>query len=66
MIEIVALSVLSLSIAACLFSSFQQKSVLDKLHIPEDSTLRRHFLTHLWAENLLLAMEVEKRLAKAK
>jgi len=32
--------------------------------VPEDSTLRRHFLTHLSTENALVAAEIQKRLSK--
>jgi|GEM_PF-1388730 len=69
MIEIIALCLLTLAITACFFSLFQRfiaaKSA-GKLKIPEDSVLRRHFLTHLRNEDALLAAELEKRLAKAR
>ncbi len=63
MIEIIALSLLTLSIAACLFSP---SGALDQLNIPEDSVLRRHFLTHLRNEDAALAAKLEKRLARAR
>jgi hypothetical protein len=66
MIEIIALSLLALSIAACFLSPSQQKLALDSLHVPEDSMLRRHFLTHLRAEDARLAAALEKRLARAR
>jgi hypothetical protein len=43
-----------------------KKSGIDfsKIVVPEDSTLRRHFLTHLSTENALVAAEIQKRLSK--
>jgi hypothetical protein len=63
MIEIIALCVLTLAVAASFFSCFPAAQAV-KLHVPEDSMLRRHFLTHLRYENPSLAAKVEKRLAK--
>ena len=63
MIEIIALCLLTLSIAVCLFSP---SGMLDQIKIPEDSTLRRHFLTHLRNEDASLAAKLERRLAKAR
>lgn len=68
MIEIIALGLLALAMSTCVFSlfpKFKAAKLAAKLHVPEDSTLKRHFLTHLRYEDALLADELEKRLAKA-
>ena len=38
-------------------------AALAKIVVPEDSTLRRHFLTQLSTENALVAAELQKRLS---
>lgn len=66
MIEIVMLSLLALAITACFFpfQYFNAAKLAKKLEIPQDSVLRRHFLTHLRHEDALVSMALEKRLAK--
>lgn len=38
-------------------------AALANIVVPEDSTLRRHFLTQLSTENALVAAELQKRLS---
>jgi hypothetical protein len=38
-------------------------STVDKINVPEDSVLRRHFLAQLAVENALVAAEIKRRLA---
>ena len=41
----------------------KNKREINKIVIPEDSTLRRHFLTQLSNENAAVAAEIQKRLS---
>jgi len=68
MIEIIALGMLAVALASFLLPVFQQLNadrLAKKVAVPQDSVLRRHFLTHIRTENALLADALEKRLAKA-
>ena len=64
MIEIIALGLLTLAVTASFFSCFQTN--VANLQIPEDSMLRRHFLTHLRHQDPSLAAKVEKSLRKGR
>ncbi len=44
------------------FSSSIDKAIA-QIVVPEDSVLRRHFLTHLHTENALVAAEIQKRIS---
>jgi hypothetical protein len=60
---------LALAVVAIIFAPSQKSAAAKlaaKLHIPEDSMLRRHFLTHVRHQEPLLADALEKRLAKAR
>ncbi len=41
----------------------KNRKALSTIIVPEDSTLRRHFLTQLSNENALVAAKIQKRLA---
>jgi len=45
-----------------IFSSYDEE--LSKIVVPEDSVLRRHFLTQLSVENALVADEIKKQLLR--
>ncbi|MFZ2452538.1 MAG: hypothetical protein CTY16_19325 [Methylobacter sp.] len=67
MIEVIVFCLLALAITAYVFLPSQRSNaskLARELDIPEDSVLRRHFLTHLRYEDPLLATELEKRLAR--
>ena len=40
---------------------FSNSKALTKIIVPEDSILKRHFLTQLGTENALVALEIQKR-----
>ena len=67
MIETIVFFALAIAGAAYFFLP-SERSVASKaakqLKVPEDAILRRHFLTHLRYENPLVAVELEKLLAK--
>ena len=45
-----------------IFSSHNEE--LSKIVVPEDSVLRRHFLTQLSIENALVAAKIKKQLSR--
>ncbi|ASF46350.1 hypothetical protein [Methylovulum psychrotolerans] len=68
MIEIIIYGLLAVAVAASCFpliNKFNVAKLAKELDVPEDSILRRHFLTQIRTENASLAAALEKRLAKA-
>ena len=54
-----------LFLSASVLNPFKKSGTdFSSIVVPEDSTLRRHFLTHLSSENALVAAEIQKRLSK--
>lgn len=67
MIEMIMLFVLIFLVLLFLqplLQNYQITKLAETMDIPQDSVLRRHFLTHIRYQNALLADALEKRLAK--
>lgn len=67
MIEILSMVAGCCGCRSCfpLINKFNVAKLAKELDVPEDSILRRHFLTQIRTENASLAAALEKRLAKA-
>lgn len=68
MIEMIALGLLFVAVMAGVLPLIQDYSLTKRaaqLPVPQDSTLRRHYITELRNQNARLAAAVEKRVALA-